>query len=504
VTVLYNGSPRTGEAAVNPTTAYASVSQKFVGAGVALTGVLVSMRNNGTPIGLSIQCDIYASDAGGLPTGAVLASATSVINDSDLTGAHADYTYTFSGFTPANGAAYCAVITFDDLGLGSTIFVGTIAAGADGGALFIFSTWGELGTNLYGTISDAAVGPTITAQPQDANNNVGDTATFSVTATSSGGALSYQWQEAIDQAFANIGGATSAGYTTPASVQSPSGVNRRYRCVVTDSNGSVTSSAATLFVSAGPLLAIQIGGAPISVELAFPAAPASGTSAINIGGAPASFEQTFTAPAAEGAWSFMLGMAAMTATGLAAITGTGAATLPAITASGAGNTVSRGSGAATLPALVADGDGVAVDTGAGAGTLPAFQAAGTGSPVIVGSAGATLPAMTAAGGDAVIAPPVAPPAQSGGIFRRRGREPEPLKAISGTGAATLSPISASGTGTPIIAGAGAAVLPSLAARGRGAPSAIGAGRATLPALRARGKGAGSVIADEYWLLLEAA
>lgn len=313
MTVLYNGTPRTGEVGVDSTAAFAAVSQKFVGGGSALVSIKLSMRHNGAPVGFGIPCNIYASDVNGLPTGASLAVSTNVISDSDLLVTHADYTYTFSGFTPANGTPYCVAINYDSLGFGSEVFAGTIAAGSDGGTL-TSSTWSELGTNLYGTVTDAALpGPTITVQPQDANNNVGDTATFSVTATASSGSLTYQWQEAIDVAFVNIGGATSSSYTTGANVQSSSGINKRYQCVVTDSNGSVTTTIATLFVSAGPLLALQIGGAPVSEDLTFATATVENTYIINLGGAPGGYDQTFTAQAAEGEWSFMLGMAAMPA-----------------------------------------------------------------------------------------------------------------------------------------------------------------------------------------------
>lgn len=86
-------------------------------------------------------------------------------------------------------------------------------------------------------------GPTITAEPSDQTVNNGATATFSVTAT---GATSYQWQDNSSGSFANISGATSSSYAPTASYSMQ---GRLYRCVVTNSGGSVNSAAATLRVA---------------------------------------------------------------------------------------------------------------------------------------------------------------------------------------------------------------------------------------------------------------
>jgi hypothetical protein len=88
--------------------------------------------------------------------------------------------------------------------------------------------------------------PTITQQPQNATSFVGQTATFSVTATGVG--LAYQWQSMARGAgsFTNIAGATSSSYTTPASVAGDNGT--QFQCIVSNRVASVTSSAATLTV----------------------------------------------------------------------------------------------------------------------------------------------------------------------------------------------------------------------------------------------------------------
>jgi regulation of enolase protein 1 (concanavalin A-like superfamily) len=86
--------------------------------------------------------------------------------------------------------------------------------------------------------------PTITTQPASQTVTAGQTATFSVVASGSA-PLAYQWQKN----GANITGATSASYTTPATTSADNGAT--FRCIVSNSVGSTTSNSATLTVTAG-------------------------------------------------------------------------------------------------------------------------------------------------------------------------------------------------------------------------------------------------------------
>ena len=92
-------------------------------------------------------------------------------------------------------------------------------------------------------VSEATVAPAITAQPASQSVIVGQPAIFTVLANGTA-PLSYQWQKN----GSNISGATAATYTTPATTTGDSGST--YRAVVSNSAGSVTSSAATLTVNA--------------------------------------------------------------------------------------------------------------------------------------------------------------------------------------------------------------------------------------------------------------
>ena len=88
--------------------------------------------------------------------------------------------------------------------------------------------------------------PSITQQPQDITIFSGQTATFTLAA--SGPGLTYQWQSMAPGAgaFSSIPGAASSSFTTPAEPISNSGA--QFRCVVSNSQGTVFSRAAVLTV----------------------------------------------------------------------------------------------------------------------------------------------------------------------------------------------------------------------------------------------------------------
>jgi len=79
---------------------------------------------------------------------------------------------------------------------------------------------------------------------------VGQTATFSVTATGSP-PLQYQWRKN----GANIPGATNSSYTTPATVATDNG--SLFSVVVSNGGGSVTSRNAKLTVNIPPSITTQ-------------------------------------------------------------------------------------------------------------------------------------------------------------------------------------------------------------------------------------------------------
>src|ERR1700687_1624943 len=105
------------------------------------------------------------------------------------------------------------------------------------------------GANIAGvnfTDNAAAVAPTVATQPGNQTVTAGQTATFTVVAAGTA-PLSYQWQKN----GANITGATSTSYTTPVTAATDSGST--FRVIVSNTAGTVTSSAATLTVNPAPV-----------------------------------------------------------------------------------------------------------------------------------------------------------------------------------------------------------------------------------------------------------
>ena len=124
----------------------------------------------------------------------------------------------------------------------------------------------EKGGNLTGDSGGTVVSaPTIGTQPASQTVTEGNTATFSVAAT--GEKLSYQWQQSTDngQNWTDISEAKAATYTTAATTTSMNGY--QYRCVVSNSAGSVTSNAATLTVNAATVSVTGVTLTPASLSL---------------------------------------------------------------------------------------------------------------------------------------------------------------------------------------------------------------------------------------------
>ena len=109
---------------------------------------------------------------------------------------------------------------------------------------FSLSLTGCSGLVSQSSSNTAPTGPLITTQPASQTVTTGQTATFSVTATGTA-PLSYQWKKN----GTTISGATSLSYTTPATTSSDNGA--QFAVVVSNTAGSLTSSAATLTVSSG-------------------------------------------------------------------------------------------------------------------------------------------------------------------------------------------------------------------------------------------------------------
>jgi Immunoglobulin domain len=128
--------------------------------------------------------------------------------------------------------SYCRYVT-----LKFFFFLALIIGGLIGGC-----GSGSSSNNSNSNGSGNSSKPVITAQPANATVTAGQPATFTVAATGTA-PLSYQWQKN----GANISGATSASYTTPATTSADNGA--AFGVIVTNSAGSATSQPAMLTVN---------------------------------------------------------------------------------------------------------------------------------------------------------------------------------------------------------------------------------------------------------------
>ena len=121
----------------------------------------------------------------------------------------------------------------------------------DDGSFFRCKVSNSAGTRISNsaTLSVSDVPIEITGQPDNKTVLEGQTALFSVSAT--GTNLIYQWQKN----GGNISGAKSHNYTTPVLSESDDG--NVYRCVVSNSTGSVKSDSALLKVIVSPSISSQ-------------------------------------------------------------------------------------------------------------------------------------------------------------------------------------------------------------------------------------------------------
>lgn len=100
-----------------------------------------------------------------------------------------------------------------------------------------------LSLSMTGCLTDEKSGdggPTISINPADQTKLTGQTAVFTVVASGSG-TLTYQWMKGDN----NISGATSASYSILAASNDDAA---EFKCKVTDSKGTTTSTAAVLYI----------------------------------------------------------------------------------------------------------------------------------------------------------------------------------------------------------------------------------------------------------------
>ena len=228
-----NGTTMSGATSASYTTAATVASDNGASFNVTVTDIAGNVTSNAATLTVNAPPSITAQpanqtvNAGQTATFTVTAAGTGTL------------TYQWKKGGTAIGGATAASYTTP------------ATASSDSGAQFTVTV-----TNSFGNVTSNAatltvnIPPTISAQPASQTVAVGQTATFSVTATGTG-TLTYQWKKNGTA----ISGATSASYTTPATVSSDNGAT--FTVTIASSTGNVTSSAATLTVNTPPSITAQ-------------------------------------------------------------------------------------------------------------------------------------------------------------------------------------------------------------------------------------------------------
>jgi len=228
-----NGTTMSGATSASYTTAATVASDNGASFNVTVTDIAGNVTSNAATLTVNAPPSITAQpanqtvNAGQTATFTVTAAGTGTL------------TYQWKKGGTAIGGATAASYTTP------------ATASSDNGAQFTVTV-----TNSFGNVTSNAatltvnIPPTISAQPASQTVAVGQTATFSVTATGTG-TLTYQWKKNGTA----ISGATSASYTTPATVSSDNGAT--FTVTIASSTGNVTSSAATLTVNTPPSITAQ-------------------------------------------------------------------------------------------------------------------------------------------------------------------------------------------------------------------------------------------------------
>lgn len=241
------------DATANPSAATATLTLAAVGAAEdqavysclvtdTVNGVTASTASNGATLSVA-KLPVFTTDVAS--QGYTLAAGTATFTAA-ATGNGA-LAYQWYQGAPGSGTLLAGQTA-------PTLALSGLASGDNGTTYFCVAT-----NTLNGVSASApsSVGtlvlnaaPTISAQPAAATVLLGGTATFSVTASGTG-TLSYQWFKG----GVAIAGATSASYTTPATVKADAGAS--YTCVVTNAVSGTTvstsSAAATLAVNWAPV-----------------------------------------------------------------------------------------------------------------------------------------------------------------------------------------------------------------------------------------------------------
>ena len=221
------------------------------------------------------------------------------VGQNGFTAASSDIIWSYAGDGKWKGSATLEYSVGDFSSAASTdIYKASFNVSGVGDATFTLTTVKVNGVNVTIGTAEATTAismsgaPKITAQPQNISVTEGQSATFSVTA-SGAAPLTYQWQTYIgaigrpwgDLREGDMITGTTASTLTFATTVAGSSSQVRYRCVVTNEVGSITSNEVKLTVTAAAKVAPAISG-PTTMNLVVGYA-ATSTGAYAVTGTPA-------------------------------------------------------------------------------------------------------------------------------------------------------------------------------------------------------------------------
>jgi hypothetical protein len=249
--------------------------------GVTTSSYTTSVQTNTANTGLQFRCIVSVACNGGSSTNSAAATLTVNCSTAGVTNPQnqtvvAGQTATFSVVGSGSHPTYQWATNNENSG-GSGGWFDIIGA-TNSSYTTPPEVVGDYGLEFQCTVSVACDSSTaisqlatlkvncFTAGTTDPANKIvgaGQTATFSV--TGSGSNPTYQWQTNNGSGWVNIGGATSASYTTPVQVNTANN-GLQFRCIVTTpcDSASATSAAATLGVYPGNAIFWSISSGNIS------------------------------------------------------------------------------------------------------------------------------------------------------------------------------------------------------------------------------------------------
>lgn len=239
-------------------------------ANLTITGVTIGLNNYRYRCIVSGTCPPAVTSGAAILT--VLTAVTITSNPANQTICEATNT-SFTVAATGSGLSFQWQVSTDGGATYTNLSASAIYSGVNAATLVLTNVPPSLNNNRYrcvvsnasctpgistGAILTVNTFPIISAQPQSITICENGSATFSVTATTGVGSLSYQWQVSTDggTTYSNIAGATTASFAQTNIPVTQNGY--RFRVIVTAGCGSVTSAVAILTVNALPVVTFTL------------------------------------------------------------------------------------------------------------------------------------------------------------------------------------------------------------------------------------------------------